>query len=63
MTIQVWKIQVPTFQILKKYLKDYFSNSYKNLKKIKYIYVDLIEIYKPLFLFCKVLNIFNIFLK
>ena len=57
MTIQVWKIQVPTFQILKKYLKDYFSNSYKNLKKIKYIYVDLIEIYKPLFLFCKVLNI------
>ena len=46
-----------TIQILKKIFKDYFSKSNKNLKKVKNIYVDLIEIYKRLFLFCEILNI------
>ena len=59
MTIQIPTTQIPTIQILKKCLKDYFSITNLNLKKIKYIYVDLIIIYKPFFSFLKNLNYFS----
>ena len=51
MTIQLRKTQIPTIQILKKYLKDYISIISINLKKIKTTYVDLINIYKPILSF------------
>ena len=56
MTIQIWTIHIPIIQIVKKHLKDYFSKSDKVLKKMKNIYVDFIEIYKPLFFLRKILN-------
>ena len=51
MTIQIRTTQIPTIQILKKYLKDHISISNISSKKIKTTYVDLINIYKPLFSF------------
>ena len=47
------------FKFLTKYLKDLITKSNINLKKVKNTYEDLINIYKLLFLFCKILNIFK----
>ena len=49
-----------TIQVVKKYLKDFISISVINFKKLKNAYVDLINIYKPLF-FCYILIIFQYF--
>ena len=39
-----------TIQILKKNLKDFISKINIILKKIKYLYIDFIKTYNPLFL-------------
>ena len=51
MTIQIRTTQISTIQIPKKYLKQYISKSFTNLKKIKNTCGDLIKIYKPHFIF------------
>ena len=63
MTIQIRTTQIPTILILKKYLNDYISISNINLRKIKIICVDLINIYKPLFSFFQNLKYFSRYFK
>ena len=65
MTIQIWATQIPTILIVNKIFKRIIisirniSINYLNLTKIRYTYVDLIFIYKLLFSFCKISNIFQ----
>ena len=63
MTIQIRTTQTPTIQILKNILKDCIFISSINLKKIKNVYVDLINIYKQLFYFLQSLKYFSRYYK
>ena len=45
------------FKFLKKYLRDHTSTKKYVWKNLKNRYVGLINIYKPFFLICKILNI------
>ena len=61
--IQIRKIQTPTIQILKKKLKGPQLKKYYIFEENKNLYVGIIIIYKAIFSFCKILNIFLIWLK
>ena len=58
MTIQIRTTQIPTIQILEKIFKTLYLKKCYKLEKNKKAYIYLINIYKPIFLFCKILNIF-----